>query len=99
MLVAAYEHADVMALSHTGTSTIKQSMRFALYLLVAFAMRRRGLTRRDLRPGRANPSPTLSSRIRFGAPNSAFRMRTLARLATHIATLPYKPCGPSIAYR
>jgi len=74
-------------------------MRLVLYMLVAFAMRKRGLTRRDLRPGAANPSPVPSSRIRFGASNIAFRMRMQARLATLLAPLPHKRGCLAIAYR
>ena len=99
LLLAAFEGANEPTVSQKGTRAIKRRTRFALYLLVAISMWRRGLTRRDLRHSAAGSNQVPSSRIRFGTPNSAFRMRMLARLDALPAPLPHKQGCLSIAYQ
>ncbi len=74
-------------------------MRFVLYMLVAFAVRRRGLTRRDLRQGTGNSDAARPSRLRSGALNTSLRMRLQSRLATLLTPLPPKRGCLSIAYQ
>ena len=100
LLLAANERAGA-EVSEKGTRAVKHSMRFALYMLVAFSLRRRGLglTRRDMRQSKLNPSPVRSSQMRFGFAGAAHRLRMLANIGARITTLPLKQSCPSIAYR
>jgi hypothetical protein len=66
LLLAANNCAAINA--HGGQPAIRHSVMLVVYLLAAFALRRRGLGRRDLRPSRTTVSPSFAPLAAMRAP-------------------------------
>jgi hypothetical protein len=78
---------------------MRHSMRCVLYMLAAFALRRRNVGRRNLRTSPANPNRPNSARLRFGSYTAAaFRATIRARLASASSALLDSWACPSIAH-
>ena len=78
---------------------VQHSTKCAMYMVLAFSLRRRNLARRDLRTAPDNPNTPNSSRLRFGAYNAAaFRSQIRKHLSIASSTIPHRQGCFSITY-
>jgi hypothetical protein len=100
LLLAANSYAYQAPGTAHGSRAVQQNLRFALYMLVAISLRRRGIGRHMFRRAATNPNAALASQRRFGASNnSALRAHYLSRLAGLLPSLPHKRGCIAVAYQ